>query len=167
MSEILSFRQSQPRVPSAVRRRELTDVVLKVLARTGKPVGDAVSPEDGGWIGQPNEDGSNFIPYVVLFPGASTVSSGPLCDTQADWQCVYSLSNFGVNRTQCEWMADLSREMFVRMERDTIVLGSDQYRVLQARETVLGPIQRMDATQPAFFGQVDAVTLWISKELSR
>jgi hypothetical protein len=152
-------------VPTPLARRELTNILLDRLAESGKPVGDAVSPKDGGWIGQPNADGSNFIPYVVLIPGAATISTGPWGDTQADWQCGYSMLSFGVSREQCEWMADTARAAAVTLERTSYTLGSDDWAVLQARESVIGPIQRVDATEPAFYGQTDAVTLWISKEL--
>jgi hypothetical protein len=135
------------------------------LAETGKPVGDGVSPKDGGWIGQPNTDGSNFVPYVVLNPGVATTSSGPIGDTQADWQCGYSIISFGVSREQCEWMADSARSAAVTLDRRSVMLGRDAWAVLQARETVIGPMQRVDATEPAFYGQTDAVTVWISKEL--
>jgi len=152
-------------VPNILHRRELTDHLLTVLQGTNKPVGDAVSPAGGGWDGPPNENGSNFVPYSVLFPGASTVSNGPFCDTQADWQVVYQVSSFGVSRSQCEWMGDLARASIVATQRTLIQLGSDQFRVLQARETLIGPVARMDVVEPSYFGQTDSVTLWMSKEL--
>lgn len=152
-------------VPTPLARRDLTKALLTKLAETGKPVGDGISPPQGGWIGQPNADGSNFQPYVVLTPGASTLSSGPFGNTQADWQVDYMLVNFGVSRQQCEWMADLTRAAVVTLERTTVTLGGVGYAVLQARERVIGPVQRVDGTEPSFFGQTDVVTVWISKEL--
>lgn len=152
-------------VPRPLARRALTSILLDKLAETGKPVGDAVAPKDGGWIGQPNKDGSNFVPYVVLIPGAANVSSGPIGDTQADWQCAYTIISFGVNRQQCEWMADSARAAAVTLDRTTVMLNGDGYAVQQARETVIGPVQRVDATEPAFYGQSDAISVWISKEL--
>jgi hypothetical protein len=152
-------------VPAPLRRRFLTDVLLTQLAITGKPVGDAVSPAAGGWIGEPNADGSNFVPYVVLVPGGATISSGPFGNTQADWQLAYTLTSFGVSREQCEWMADEARAAAVTLERQTVMLNGDGYAVQQAREQVIGPVQRVDATEPAYYGQTDSVTLWISREL--
>ena len=154
------------RAPAPLRRRFLTNLVLERLETTGQPVGDAVSPAKGGWQGQPNVDGSNFVPYVVAMPAAASVSGGPLADTQADWQCPYTLTSFGVSREQCEWMADLARDAAVTFAREVVMLNGDGYMVQQARATVIGPIQRVDATEPAYYGQTDSVTLWISKELS-
>jgi hypothetical protein len=155
------------RQTTPLHRRLLTDHLLIVLESTGKPVGDSVSPPEGGWQGEPNTDGTNFVPYVVLMPGAGTLSSGPFGDTQADWQLGYTVVSFGVSRSQVEWMADTARSVLVAMERVDVDLNGDQFRVLQARETVIGPVQRVDATQPSYYGQTDSVTLWISKELFR
>lgn len=153
--------------PTPLYRRPLTDLMLARLGSvTGQPVGDAVSAAQGGWQGQPNADGSNFVPYVVLVPGPASVSSGPLADTQADWQVAYTLTNFGVSREQCEWMADKARDAAVTFAREVVMLNGDSYSVQQARATVIGPVQRVDATEPPFYGQTDSVTLWISKELS-
>lgn len=159
------FRERTIKVPSPLQRRFLTDVMLSQLASTNKPVGDAISPAGGGWQGQPNADGSNFVPYVVCIPGPASVSSGPFGDTQADWQLDYTLISFGVSREQVEWMADSARVAAVTLPRTTVMLGPDGYAVQQARERIIGPVQRVDATEPAFYSQTDAVTLWISKEL--
>lgn len=153
-------------VPVPLHRRPLTALVLAQIETAGQPVGDSVSPPQGGWMGQPNADGSNFVPYVVVMPGPASVSGGPLADTQADWQLSYTLTSFGVSREQCEWMADKARDAAVTFEREVVMLNGDSYAVQQARATVIGPVQRVDATEPSFYGQTDSVTLWISKELS-
>ena len=134
-------------VPTPLYRRFLTKVILDQLATTGQPVGDAIAAPNGGWIGQPNEDGSNFVPYVVLTPGPASVSSGPFGDTQADWQLGYNLSSFGVSREQVEWMADSARSAALTLARITVMLNGSQYAVQQVREQVLGPVQRIDATR--------------------
>jgi hypothetical protein len=152
-------------VPRPLYRRFLTQVLLDQLVTTNQPVGDAISPADGGWIGQPNADGSNFTPYVVLTPGPASVSSGPYGDTQADWQCGYTMSSFGVSREQVEWMADTARDAALTLARKTVMLNGDGYAVQQVREQVIGPVQRVDATQPSFYGQSDTIQVWISKEL--
>ena len=153
-------------VPAPLHRRPLTALVLTQIANAGQPVGDSVSPAAGGWQGSPNADGSNFVPYVVVMPGPASVSSGPIADTQADWQLAYTLTSFGVSREQCEWMADKARDAAVTFAREVVMLNGDSYAVQQARATVIGPVQRVDATEPSFYGQTDSVTLWISKELS-
>lgn len=167
MSAPAGFRDSTRTqvVPQSLYRRFLTDILLARLGTAGQPVGDAVSPPGGGWIGQPNADGSNFTPYVVLTPGPASVSSGPIGDTQADWQLAYSMTSFGVSREQVEWMADTARAVAVTLARETVMLNGDGYAVQQAREQVIGPVQRVDATEPAYYGQTDSISLWISKEL--
>jgi hypothetical protein len=152
-------------VPTPLYRRFMTQVMLDQMATTGQPVGDAISPVGGGWSGQPNADGSNFTPYVVLTPGPASVSSGPFGDTQADWQLGYTITSFGVSREQCEWMADSSRVAALTLARTTVMLNGDGYAVQQVREQVLGPVQRVDATEPPYFGQTDTLQVWISKEL--
>ena len=152
-------------VPTPIYRRYLTRVILDQLATTNQPVGDAVSPPDGGWMGQPNADGSNFVPYVVCTPGPASVSSGPLGDTQADWQMGYTLTCFGVSREQVEWMADTARAAALTLARKTYMINDDGFAVQQVREQVIGPVQRVDATEPAFYGQTDTIQVWISKEL--
>ena len=152
-------------VPAPLYRRFMTKAMLDQLGTSGQPVGDAISPPGGGWAGQPNSDGSNFVPYVVLTPGPASVSTGPFGDTQADWQLGYTITSFGVSREQCEWMADTARFAALTLARTTVMLNGDGYAVQQVREQVLGPIQRVDATEPAFFGQTDTLQVWISKEL--
>ena len=152
-------------VPTPLYRRYMTQVMLNQMATTGQPVGDATSPIEGGWQGQPNADGSNFKPYVVLTPGPASVSDGPFGDTQADWQLGYTITSFGVSREQCEWMADTARVAALTLARTTVMLNGDSYAVQQVREQVLGPVQRVDATEPAYFGQTDTLQIWISKEL--
>ena len=98
--------------------------------------------------------------------GKPSVSSGPFADTQADWQVSYTMTSFGVSRQQCEWMADKARDAAVTFEREVVMLNGDGYAVQQCRATVIGPVQRVDATEPSFYGQTDSVTLWISKEMS-
>jgi hypothetical protein len=154
-----------PKIQQPLFRRFLTRVLLNQLVTAGQPVGDAVSPADGGWQGQPNANGSNFVPYVVLTPGPASVSSGPFGNTQADWQCGYTMTSFGVSREQAEWMADAARFAAVTLARAKVMLNGDGYTVQQVREQVLGPVQRVDATEPAFYGQTDSIQVWISKEL--
>lgn len=148
-------------------REPLTQIVLTTLETTGKPVGDARAPKTGGWTGnQPNKDGSNFKPYVVVTPGPATFSSGPIADAQADWHVSYSLSSFGVSRQQCEWMSDKSRLTLIGLKGQTLILGTDSYRVQQVRVDALGGIQRMDATDPPYWGQNDQISIWLSKEFA-
>ena len=150
-----------------IQRAPLTQRLLTQLALTSKPVGDARAPQSGGWSGnQPNKDGSNFQPYTVLTPNPATNSSGPLGDAQADWQLAYSIASFGVSRQQCEWMADKARLTLIALRHELVTLGDDIYRVQQVRVDALGGLQRVDATDPPYWGENDQITVWLSKEFA-
>lgn len=150
-----------------IQREPLTQRLLTQLATTTKPVGDARAPQSGGWTGnQPNKDGSNFQPYTVLTSGPATTSSGPLADAQADWQLSYSIAAFGVSRQQCEWMADKARLVLESLRNELITLGASTYKVQQVRVDALGGLQRVDATDPPYWGENDQITVWLSKEFA-
>lgn len=148
-----------------IQREPLTQLLLTTLSATGKPVGDGRAPQNAGWSGNmPNKDGSNFTPYSVLTPGPASQSMGPMSDAQADWHLDYSISSFGVSRQQCEWMSDKARLTLAVLAKTQVTLGTSTYRVQQVRVDALGGIQRIDATDPPYWGQNDQVSIWLSKE---
>jgi hypothetical protein len=149
-------------------RGPLTDVLIETLQTVGKPIGDAEAPTDGGWQGEPNTNGTNFVPYSTLLSGVGSSPSGPLSETSADWQLNYNLSSFGVSRTQCEWMADRARDSLSVLKNSQQVLGpvnqiSSTYTIQKVSFTAIGSIQRVDMTNPAYWGQVDQFTVWVTK----
>ena len=147
-----------------LKRRNLTKAVIDQVAVGGKPVGDGVVPKNAGWIGgQPNKEGTNFVPFSVVSTGSSSSSSGPISDFQADWQTSYAVSSFGVSREQVEWMADTARENLALLKDSIIDLGDASYKVILVRVDAIGGIQRVDATEPQYWGQTDAYTVWVTK----
>lgn len=147
-----------------LNRRVLTKAVIDKLKEIDKPIGDGVTPKNAGWTGgQPNADGTNFVPYSVVSTGSSSNSSGPISDFQADWQTTYAVSSFGVSREQTEWMADTARSKLALLKGSILNLGDSNYKVILVRVDAIGGIQRVDATEPQYWGQTDAYTVWVTK----
>lgn len=152
---------------NAIARRPLTDILLSTIGTaTSRPVGDGIAPSTGGWQGQPNSAGTNFVPYNVLVPQTANSSAGPFDDPQGDWRMPYSITSFGVRRDQCEAIADLARKTLSEMRGQLLQLGDQKYSVQQVRTESIGAVTRYDTTDPAFWGQVDVVTVWLSREVS-
>lgn len=150
-----------------LNRRTLTKAVIDKVKEIGKPVGDGVTPKNAGWTGgQPNADGTNFVPFSVIGVGSSSNSAGPISDFQADWQTTYTVSSFGVSREQAEWMADSARSNLALLKGTTLDLGDSNYKVISVRVDAIGGIQRVDATEPQYWGQTDAYTVWVTKTVS-
>lgn len=146
-----------------IERRLLTAAIVDVIATlTAMPVGTAHAPNGGGWDGQPNKDGSNFVTYSVVTPQTSTFATGPVSDPQGDRQLSYSVSSFGVMPEQTEWMADKSRAAIFTLRKTDIALGDRTYRIQQVRTDVIGGLVRVDQTEPAYWGQVDVMTIWLT-----
>lgn len=154
-----------------VQRRTFTDAVLGTLVGAlDKPVGDAEVPRGGvsGWQGEPNQDGSNFIPYVVLTPMTAGAGTGPIGDPQGDVVLPYSLTSYGVSREQCEWMADAARQAVSTLGGVDVVQWSgtsQQYtrRIQQVVDSQIGQVQPINLTEPAYYAQSDIVALWTSR----
>lgn len=151
-----------------IERRIITKYLFTLLETSGKPVGLSQSPIAGGWRGQPNVDGTNFTPYVVINPNPSTAPSGfaegPISEWQADWKLSYSVASFGVMPEQCEWMADTARILLNQATGEVITSGSNSYVVQQVRVDGLGGLVRVDATEPPYWGQNDQISIWLSEE---
>jgi len=152
-----------------IYRGVLTDAIIdQIDSLLGKPVGDGQAPIEGGWQGEPNQAGTDFVPYVVLTPGVGNNQSpaGPLSDTSADWILSYSLSGFGVSRQQCEWVADRARDALKPLRHTVHQLGptaSYNHTIQKISTAAIGSIQRVDATNPPYWGQVDQLTVWVTK----
>ena len=156
---------------SNLERGAVTAQVLIKAATIGKPIGDGEMPRGGvaGWQGgQPNADGTNFIPYTVITPLSVQMGTGPLSDSGTDVVIPYAVTSYGVSRQQCEWMADGVRAAIEGLHRADIVMYSgkaNQYnrRVQQVVEQSIGPVQRVGDTDPPYYGQTDVVALWTSR----
>jgi hypothetical protein len=151
-----------------IERRIITQHLTTLVETTGKPVGLGQSPTNGGWQGQPNTDGTNFTPYVVINPNPASapsgVAEGPISGWQADWKLSYTISSFGVMPEQTEWMADAVRILLDGIVNMTIASGSNSYMVQQVRVDGLGGLVRVDATEPPYWGQSDQISIWLSEE---
>jgi len=148
-----------------IERRALTAALVTAIGTgTSMPVGLANSPINGGWDGQPNADGSNFTPYSVITPQTATNATGPMNDPQADRQIPYAVSCFGVMPEQTEWMADKARAAAEALKKTTVALGDGNYRIQQVRTDVIGGLQRVDVSEPPYWGQTDVMTLWLTRD---
>lgn len=147
-----------------IYRGPLTDHLLEALAAVGKPLGDGQRPPGAGWVGQPNSPGSKFVPFLVLSAGTSTRTSGSLGKPQSEWQLNYLIQAYGVQRTQCDWMADKARDVLGALKNTNVVLGPTEYRIQQVWTNSIGGINPNYATDPPIWSQQDQIVLWLSKE---
>lgn len=146
-------------------RQPLTMLVQSNLATTsGFPCGIGSIPSGGGWQGQPNTSGTNFKPFTIIIPQSTGTSTGPLTDTQADWHMPYSVQSFGITAAQSEHMADQARLALQIVKHTVLSLGDGNYQVQQVRVDQIGSLQRVDTTDPPFWGQNDLLNLWLAKE---
>lgn len=155
---------------TVLQRGPITAAVLVAARTQGKPVGDAEAPRGGvaGWQGQPNQDGTNFVPYSVITPLSAGAGSGPIDDPQGDIVVPYAVVSYGVSREQCEWMADSVRAAIATMTRSDVTMYAGtpseyQRRVQQVMVQQIGTVQRVAETDPPYYGQSDVVALWTSR----
>lgn len=153
--------------PVSVPRGEFTQYVYDYLSgELDYPVGDNEPPvAPHGWQGEPNADGSNFIPWVTLVPGTATVSSGSFDASQQDWRIAYMLGSSATSRKQLENIADLVRRKIVNIQRQKILTTEGTWAILQARVTGISAVTRIGQLNPAYFTQTDTVELWLSRDI--
>jgi hypothetical protein len=153
-------------------RGQFTDWLLKQLGEqlpADVLLGDALAPDDGGWVGgQPGQGG--FTGYTVL--GTVPASPGPagaeLGDAEASsWVLRYTLRSFGGARTQADYCADKARWAWhaLASERPVLELGTadlpSRWRAERPLITQMGGVLRSDQMQPPGWEVTDelAVTL--------
>lgn len=150
-----------------IARGPITDRLLAELKETNLPVGDNTIPESAyGWQGEPNSDGSNFIPWMVLTAGTAPAGTGSLGISASEWRMSYTVFYAGVTRAQLDWLADKVRTKFVSIEREPVTTGSGNWRIQQVRCTSVGGTNRIGSTFPDYFTQTDLFEVWLSKERS-
>lgn len=138
------------------RRNFTTAVVTAISNATGKPVSASEAPDGGGWQGEVGK--SDFVPYVVVEPGASQGLSGPVGDPQTDVEWSYTLFSYGDSRISCEWMADQARAAIKNLIKDTVALDdSTNGKCLYAWVQSYGAVIRSGDTPP-FYAQRDIVS---------
>ncbi len=150
-----------------IKRRELSLLIKNTLNDANVKnitVGYGKAPRGAGWDGQPNKNEATFKPYAVINPLTSsgkTNAQFSSTETGNDWQLPYSVSAFGVIPDQAELVADEMRTVIETLEEETIALGDETYEIRKVTIESIGALQRVDATDPEYYGQVDVVTIWI------
>lgn len=150
---------------SYLPRGQFTQYLLDTLATAEVLVGDAEAASTGGWDNDPNAAGSSYTPYVSLYPMPVAAPTGPLADSNADFQAPYSVTSYGISRAQCEFYADKVRSAFDELALVDITLDAHQWKLQLVNATSIGGIQRDDGTEPSEFSQTDVYMCYLSKEL--
>ena len=150
-----------------IYRRGLTALILATLANhTSAPVGDADVPDEAyGPSGTPGEPGYKFTPYSIVTPMSAGEGYGPISDTDSIFSFPYSVSSFGTTREQTEWIADMARNSFSSLRRQSFDGADGTYTIMKCRLTMIGGIQKSGQTAPHVFGQTDTVTVFLSKNV--
>lgn len=148
-----------------MNRQPLTEAIVAHLeGNLEHPISLGRIPKTGGWNGgAPMDDGSNFAPFVIVIPQTASASSGPVTDSQADWQMPYSLQSFGASPGQAEIMADHVRTTLTLMKKTSVDLDPS-FKIQQVVTSVIGGLQRVDTAEYPFWGEADILTLWLAKE---
>lgn len=149
-----------------IQRGPITDRLISELEELGLPVGDNKAPTDPyGWQGEPNANGSNFIPWVVLTAGTTPAPTGSFGGSQDLWRMPYTVFYGAVTRKQLDWLADRMRNKFVNIERESVATDTGSWRIQQIRCTAVGGSIRVSATTPDYYTQTDVYEVWLAKEL--
>jgi len=123
--------------------------ILNVLSNKEVPVGDHEAPEIGGWsAGQPGT--GIFVAYTTVFSGAVKVMPSILCPGYYDYQATINTRTFAANRKQADDMALVVRRALHGF-RPT--LGQNKVRLMYCSQ--IGPVERMDDTNPKYWRVVD------------
>ena len=151
-----------------ITRRVLSKEIVDLLIQTEHVlgIGLAAMPKGVGWDGQSSREASRFKPYGVVNPGASGSNTGPISGNLQDWTLPYMVSTFGITPEQTEFIADELRFQFITLKNTILKLGASNYKVQQVKVESIGAIQRVDATDPAYYGQTDSFSVWLSKEMA-
>lgn len=151
---------------STIQRGSITSHLIGVLETANLPVGDNTVPTDAyGWQGEPNADGSTFIPWMSLNAGVAQPGNGPFAASAADWKLPYTVNYAAVSRAQLDWLADKMRDVLVNTERTTVTTLQGTWKFVQVRCTAVGATNRVGNPFPDYFTEADLFEVWISKEL--
>lgn len=132
-----------------------TDALLEALESTGFPVGDGMAPKDY----EERED--TDYPYVVLVANDTPWwrMTGPLDDSQADKDLVYSVISVGLNRAQAELMAEKVRAV---LKPENVDIPG--YRVQNLYFDNLGRADPDHDIRPSIWAIMDRVSLKTTPE---
>jgi hypothetical protein len=152
---------------STINRGPITDRVLTELAVDGLPVGDNSAPTTAfGWQGEPNADGSNFIPWMAAYGGTARPGEGSFADSASEWRLPYTVTYAGVTRNQLDWIADKARKRLVAITREVVATETGNWKICQIRCTSVGATNRVGSPFPDYYTQSDLFEVWLSKERS-
>lgn len=159
-----------------IARKPLTDAILAILQAQELPDATPILAQVGsmplgaGWgTSQPNDPaGPGFAPYWVLttMTAVPMANAGSIADPQADWDFPYMLQSFGVVHDQCEWMADLGRNVLAGMKDTILALGESNYKIRRVWTSQIGGINRVPDSDPPYFSQQDGLSLQVAKRSS-
>jgi len=150
-----------------INRGPITVRLLAELREAGLPVGDNAAPTDPyGWQGEPNSEGTNFIPWMVLTAGTATAGTGSFAASATEWRLPYTVFYAGVTRDQLDWLADKMRVKLTNIERESVTTDAGNWRIQQIRCTSVGGTNRIGSTFPDYFTETDLFEVWLSKERS-
>ena len=148
-----------------IYRSYFTNHLLDQLAGFALPVGDNDAPTaPHGWQGEPNENLSSFIPWLVLAPGQASRSQGTFENPQDLWQMTYFVSSAGVSREQAENVADRMRSELKALAKVNVTLKDETWRMMYVHVTGIGSVNRIGTTNPPYHVQTDTYEFWVSKE---
>ena len=149
---------------SSPPRGPITTRVITELKVENFPVGDNAAPEDPfGWQGQPNDDGSTFIPWMSVTPTSAvpqTVMS--FGDTGREWRMSYNVFYAGISRKQSEALADRMRARLTNIARE----GVNGWKIQKISCNAIGSNNRVGSAYPDYYTQTDNFEVWVSKESS-
>src|SRR3954462_49602 len=119
---------------TTINRGPITDRLITELLVDSLPVGDNSVPLTSyGWQGEPNAEGSTFIPWISIYGGAATAGMGSFGDSASEWKLPYSVTYAGITRKQLDWLADKARTRLVSITRETVTTSSGNWKIQQIR----------------------------------
>lgn len=152
---------------STLQRTPITNHLLGVLETSTFPVGNTNAPTAPyGWQGEPNAEGTNFIPWIELMSGPSRPQSMQgFGDTGNDWISTYNVFYAGVNSSQTSLLADRMRVLLCNTARISVSTDDGDLRILKITCTAVGSTVKVSNTIPDYFTETDTFEVWTTKEL--
>lgn len=145
-----------------LERAPITTGLMVALDELDFPVGDNGSPTvPFGWQGEADAAAGTFIPWLSLTPMSGAGSGEQDLSSlagQAFWVLNYSLYMAGVNRTQCEILADRARAKLcsIGAEQQAVVSGeSATWEITGVMCTAVGGNVQNTTAIPYYYVQTD------------
>lgn len=154
---------------TAIERALVTSTLVANLTTLGFPVGDNSAPgTDYGWQGEPDAADATFIPWLSIspMPGQGQFQDLSSLSNRAEWQLTYSVFAAGVNREQCERLADRARNQMVTMGRFDMEGQFANWRIVGIECPSLGSCARVGEAIPYYYTQTDTYRVWVTQRSS-